>query len=259
MMQRLVAAGWFFFVASSSVLFFLLALVLRIITRPFDRRLVLLQQFTCFWASLYTWIIPAWRIHITGREHLPGKTPHVVVSNHQSLLDILVLFNLFFHFKFVSKIEIFKIPLIGWNMYLNQYIRLRRGDRKSVAQMMADCETAISRGNSVLIFPEGTRSPDGEIKDFKPGAFIVAHRTKSPILPVAIAGTNSALPKYSLNFHGRHDIRMHVLEPIAYERFAHLSVEDTAALVRRIIRESHEAIRQQSSQTGGPGTQRISA
>ena len=248
MKNRLIAIGWFTFVGTTSVIFFLLALFIFAVTWPFDRRKVILQQFTCFWAALYTWIIPAWRINIQGREHLPGRTPHVVVSNHQSLLDILVLFNLFFHFKFVSKIEIFKVPLIGWNMYLNKYIRLVRGDRKSVAQMMKDCRTAIAEGSSVLIFPEGTRSPDGQIRAFKPGAFIVAHDMKAPIVPIVISGTNSALPKYSINFHGRHNIHIRVLPPIPYEDFAHLSVEDTAEMVRDVIIQAHETLKPETSE-----------
>ncbi len=251
MKQRLVAACWFTFVAATSVLFFLIALLIRIVTHPFDRRLVLLQQFTCFWASLYTWIVPAWRIKVEGREHLPRRTPHVVVSNHQSLLDILVIFNLFFHFKFVSKVEIFKIPLIGWNMVLNRYIKLKRGDKKSIARMLKDCEQALARGDSVFIFPEGTRSPDGRIKTFKPGAFVVAQKMKAPILPIVIAGTNSALPKHSLNFHGRHHIRIRVLEPIAYESFAHLSAEDAASKVRDVIVRAHDEVKGQTSETSG--------
>lgn len=251
MKQRLIAIGWLTFVGLTSILFFLTALLIRIITWPVDRRQVILQQFTCFWATLYTWIVPAWRIKIDGRENLPRQTPHVVISNHQSLLDILVLFNLFFHFKFVSKIEIFKIPLIGWNMYLNKYIKLTRGDKKSVAQMLEDCEKALKQGNSVLIFPEGTRSPDGQIKDFKLGAFILALKMKAPILPIVISGTNAALPKYSLNFHGRTDIHMRVLEPIAYESFARLSAEETANMAREVIIRAHDEIKKGTSEISG--------
>ena len=95
----------------------------------FDRRLVLLHRFTCFWASLYTWLNPAWRVRIEGREKIRPRTAYVMVANHQSLLDILVLFRLFTHFKWVSKIENFRVPCVGWNMSLNRYIKLRRGDR----------------------------------------------------------------------------------------------------------------------------------
>ena len=238
MKNRAIAVAWFAFVGVTSVAFFLLALVIKLVTMAVDRRLVVLQQFTCFWGALYTWIIPAWKIRIQGREHLDSKKARVVVSNHQSLLDILVLFNLFFHFKFVSKSEIFKVPLIGWNMRLNRYVELKRGDKRSIAKMMTDCKQALSQGSSVLIFPEGTRSPDGQIRSFKTGAFILALDQQAPIQPIVISGTNQALPKYSINFHGRCDIRVRVLPEIPYKEFAHLSVEDTTEMVReKMIRE----------------------
>ena len=232
MKNRLIVIGWFAFISVTSIFLFLIALVIRILTGPFDRRLVILQQFTCFWGSLYTWIVPALKIRIDGRENIRRGGLYVVVSNHQSLLDILVLFTLFFHFKFVSKIEIFKVPLIGWNMYLNRYIRLKRGDKASIAKMMADCEKTLAEGSSVLIFPEGTRSPDGNIKAFKPGAFILAQKMKVPILPIVITGTNKALPKYSLNFCGSHQIRIRVLKEVAYDRFSDLTTQGASDLLR---------------------------
>ena len=84
---------------------------------------------TCFWGSLYTWFNPAWPVKVVGREKIDPNETYVMVANHQSLLDIFVLFRLFRHFKWVSKIENFNIPCVGWNMRLNGYIELRRGDR----------------------------------------------------------------------------------------------------------------------------------
>ncbi len=240
MKNRLIAVLWFTFVGATSAVFFLIALAIWILTRPFDPKLKILQQFTCFWAALYTWIIPAWKIKIEGREKIQRETTYMVVSNHQSMLDILVLFNLFFHFKFVSKIEIFKVPFIGWNMYLNNYIRLRRGDRKSVEKMLKDAEKSLAEGNSILIFPEGSRSPDGNVRPFKTGAFILAKKIQTPILPIVISGTNTALPKYSLNFHGSHGIRIRVLDEIPYENFSAMTEEETAEMVRGIIAKELE-------------------
>jgi 1-acyl-sn-glycerol-3-phosphate acyltransferase len=192
-------------------------------------------MFTSFWACFYLWIVPAWSVTTAGRKKIRRKVTYIVVSNHQSQLDILVAFHLFFPFKWVSKSEVFKLPFIGWNMVLNRYIRLKRGDKESSRQMMAACEKALGRGCSVFFFPEGTRSRTGRVKPFKQGAFILAHKLKLPILAVAINGTQKALPKHSLNFHGRHAIRVEVLEEIPYEQFAHLSVEDTAETVRQRI------------------------
>jgi 1-acyl-sn-glycerol-3-phosphate acyltransferase len=209
--------------------------VIWALTSPFDRRLVVLHQFTSFWACLYLWTMPAWRVSLEGREKIRRRETYLIVSNHQSQLDILVAFRLFFPFKWVSKAEVFNLPFVGWNMALNQYVKLRRGDKESVARMMAACRRHLARGSSVFFFPEGTRSRDGALKPFKPGAFVLAHEMRLPILPIAIDGTRHALPKYSLNFHGRHHIRLRVLDPIAYSVFKHLNPPATAEMVRNTI------------------------
>jgi 1-acyl-sn-glycerol-3-phosphate acyltransferase len=225
---------WLFLVVSSIVLF-PVAVLIWAVTVPFDRRLALLHRFTCFWGSLYTWLNPAWRVHIDGRDKIAPGTTYVMVANHQSLLDILVLFRLFAHFKWVSKIENFRIPCIGWNMSLNRYIKLRRGDRASVEAMMRACEHALAGGNSIMMFPEGTRSTDGRLKPFKPGAFTLAQRMRAPILPIVVEGTADALPKRGFVLQGQHAIRIRVLDAIPYARFAQESVDALADRVRGVI------------------------
>lgn len=120
-------------------------------------------------------------------------------------------------------------------MTLNQYIKLKRGDKKSINHMMDECEKMLSKGSSLYFFPEGTRSKTGVMKPFKHGAFILAKKMKVPILMIAINGTKNALPKHSLGFHGRHDIRLEVLGEMPYEDFSDLSVEELAENVRQRI------------------------
>jgi 1-acyl-sn-glycerol-3-phosphate acyltransferase len=234
-MNRIIAWLFLAYMGLSSAVFFVVALILWACTRPFDKRLVWLHMFTSFWACLYLWTMPAWSVTANGREKIRKDATYVVVSNHQSALDILVAFRLFFPFKWVSKAEMFRVPFIGWNMYLNGYIRLFRGEKESSRQALIDSEKAMAKGCSVFFFPEGTRSKTGHLKPFKPGAFIVAHRMKAPILTIAINGSKEALPKASLNFHGSHPIRIEVLEEIPYAEFAHLSIEETAEMVRQRI------------------------
>ncbi|MFH1985414.1 MAG: lysophospholipid acyltransferase family protein [Pseudomonadota bacterium] len=235
MSNRLISIAFLAYMAATSALFFLVAVVIRLITGPFDRRLVILHQFTSFWACLYLWTMPAWSVRLEGREKITHPGPYVIVSNHQSQLDILVAFRLFFPFKWVSKIEVFRLPFIGWNMTLNRYIPLKRGDKESIAKMLTACEAAIAKGSSVYFFPEGTRSKTGVLKAFKPGAFLTAKKMQVPILAIAINGTHRALPKHSLVIQGRHAIRLSVLEEIPYAAFQDLSAEETAAMVREKI------------------------
>jgi 1-acyl-sn-glycerol-3-phosphate acyltransferase len=201
------------FVVLSSALLFPIAVVIWALTAPFDRRRRALHLFTCFWASLYTWLNPVWRVTIHGRENIDPGATYVYVANHLSLLDILVLFRLFTDFKWVSKAELFKIPGVGWNMTLNNYIPLRRGERDSVIAMMAQCQEALAQGSSLMMFPEGTRSATGELKAFKTGAFELAVAADVPIVPIAIVGTNNALPKHGFVLRGRHHIMVTVLPP----------------------------------------------
>jgi 1-acyl-sn-glycerol-3-phosphate acyltransferase len=237
MLNRFIAALILLYIALTSIFLFAIALVIWLLTRWFDRRLVALHQFTSIWACLYLWTMPAWRVTLRGRGKIRKDGVYVIVSNHQSQLDILVAFRLFFPFKWVSKIEVFRLPFIGWNMSLNRYIPLKRGDKESIARMLTRCEAALAQGSSIYMFPEGTRSTGTRLRPFKPGAFLLAHKLKRPILTVAINGTRKALPKNSLNFHGRQELSIEVLGEIPYAEFKDMSVEETAAMVRAKIAE----------------------
>jgi 1-acyl-sn-glycerol-3-phosphate acyltransferase len=233
--RALYSCVFWAFLSASSIALFPVAVLLWAVTAPFDRRGFALHRFTCFWGSLYTWLNPVWPVRVDGRERIDEAEPCIFVANHLSLLDILVLFRLFTHFKWVSKIENFRVPFIGWNMSLNRYIRLRRGDRASVVQMMRECERTLAEGSSIMMFPEGTRSPSGRMRAFKTGAFEIALKAGVPIQPIVLRGTANALPKRGFVLQGRHPIHLEVLERIPHSAFAHKSVEDLTAHVRSVI------------------------
>jgi 1-acyl-sn-glycerol-3-phosphate acyltransferase len=238
MLRRILSFGFWVFLTLTSILLYPVAVLIWAVTLPFDRRRFLLHKFTCFWASLYSWLNPAWPVTIEGREKIRRDEAYVMVANHLSLLDILVIFRLFSHFKWVSKIENFRVPFIGWNMSLNRYIKLKRGDRKSVIEMMEACEKTLGEGSSIMMFPEGTRSPTGQMRAFKPGAFEIAVNTGRPILPIAIQGTADALPKRGFVLRGRHPIRISVLEEIPSAHLEAGSAEQLSAQARELI-EKH--------------------
>jgi 1-acyl-sn-glycerol-3-phosphate acyltransferase len=227
-------AFWGFVVVSSALLF-PVAVVVWALTAPFDRRLRAQHLFTCFWASLYSWLNPLWSVRVEGREHIRPDRTYVMVANHQSFLDILVLFRLFRHFKWVSKAEMFRIPCIGWNMALNRYVKLRRGSPESIAHMMDACARHLADGSSVMIFPEGTRSEDGCLKAFKHGAFTLAQRAKVPLLPIVVEGTSPALPKHGFVLRGRHAIRIRILPEIPVEHVVATPLEPLIAETRAVF------------------------
>ena len=250
MLNKILSLIFLLFFLISSALLFPIALIIWIVTVLFDRKLLLLHLFTSFWACLYIWMVPMWSVSIEGRDRIKKERTYVMVSNHQSQLDILTLFGLFTPFKWLSKSWVFRIPFIGWTMMLNRYIKLAGDDRKSILRAFRGAERALSEGNSVFFFPEGTRSETGATGDFKPGAFVLAKRLKLPILPIAISGASKALPKGSLNFNGNHRIKIRVLDELSYNDYAGLSPDEAAEKVRGIIvphvEENREVINVQS-------------
>lgn len=145
------------------------------------------------WASLS--ILLFYKAEIEGLENLPGPDEAAVyVSNHQSFLDIYTLFLLGRPFKFISKTSNFLIPIIGWSMYLTGHVPLRRMDTKSQMECLRHCQKLIKQGVSVFFFPEGTRSRDGKMAQFKRGAFTIAAKAQVPVVPISLIGTGKLMP-----------------------------------------------------------------
>ena len=210
--------------------------IIWFVTKPFDKRLAVLHYFTQLWGAFYIFSIPGWHFKLIGKENYDKRKVYMMVANHQSQLDILATSYLFFHYKWVSKAEVFKVPVIGWNMSLNNYVKLRRGDKKSVLQMVKDASKAIDNGSSIFIFPEGTRSSTGTLRQFKSGAFVIARRKKIPILPIVINGTREILSKGTLSFSPKGKIEYMVLKEIPYEEYKDLDNNEVANLVRDRIK-----------------------
>ncbi len=121
------------------------------------------------------------------------------MANHQGAYDIFALLAyLPVDFKWLAKAELFKIPILGWAMGAAGYISI---DRKGKKKALDSIEIAIAKirgGASVLVFPEGTRSPDGQIHPFKRGGFTLAIKAGAPIVPISIRGSREVLPRSSL-------------------------------------------------------------
>lgn len=174
-------------------LFFVMLLVQPFVL-IFDKHKRKAQHFiNKIWASLT--ILLFYKAEIEGLENLPGPDEAAVyVSNHQSFLDIYTLFLLERPFKFISKTSNFLIPIIGWSMYLTGHVPLRRMDTRSQMECLRHCLNLVRQGVPVFFFPEGTRSRDGKMAQFKRGAFTIAAKAKVPIVPVSLIGTGKLMP-----------------------------------------------------------------
>jgi 1-acyl-sn-glycerol-3-phosphate acyltransferase len=166
------------------------------VTVPFDPTRRVVGRFLRWCAVFITVTFPFWRIRMEGRWP-PDRRSYVVVSNHQSMLDILMLSRVPREMKWVAKRELFRVPWVGWMFWLAGDIPIRRGHADSGRDMLVRARRYLDRGMSVMMFPEGTRSRDGRMLPFKSGAFRMAIEAGVPVLPIAVHGTGEGMPKGS--------------------------------------------------------------
>ena len=197
-----------------TVILFLVMAFLSIALYPFDRKRKIVHAQCFWWTDAVTGLNPYWDVKVSGLENIDPKKNYVVVSNHQSLADIILMYKTKMQFKWVAKDSLFKIPVLGWNMLLARHIRLRRGDFSSVKRAYKEAGEWLRNGVSVVFFPEGTRSDNHEIGTFHNGAFKLAIKEKVPILPIMIKGTKNAIPKRSWRFTTKISCVIKVLAPI---------------------------------------------
>jgi len=232
---------WTFFIFSC-ILMFSVALLIWLVTLLFDRKLCFLHLFSSFWGHMYIWFNPIWKCRIYGRNKIRPNKTYVVISNHQSMLDILVLYGLFRPYKWVSKKENFRIPIIGWLMRLNRYLEIDRGKLDSYAKLMTRAREYLQNGNSLLMFPEGTRYPGGNLGPFREGAFRMAFESRVGILPVILEGTSRTIPKGGLILTGKQKIIVKILDEIPYESFRHKNPKELMREARDLMEEEYNKI-----------------
>ncbi|MBK9249986.1 MAG: 1-acyl-sn-glycerol-3-phosphate acyltransferase [Ignavibacteria bacterium] len=153
-------------------------------------------------------------VKVSGAELLPKGESRVYVVNHASLFDIPVrLASLDDNIRIMYKKELEKIPIFGWNIKLSPFIAVQRESVSNAMESINTAIEAISHGESVIIFAEGTRSKDGNLQAFKRGAFYLAARSNKPIVPIILKGTHSILPKETLKFN-EGEVQLVIKEPL---------------------------------------------
>ena len=136
------------------------------------------------------------RVRVQGLENIDPLKSYILISNHQSSFDILSLLGyLPLQFRWTAKAELFRIPFMGWAMTRTGYISIERDSPKKAYRSMLRAAEVVRKGTSVMIFPEGTRSPDGKLQPFKKGVFLIALKSQAPILPITIQGAARIMRK----------------------------------------------------------------
>jgi len=192
---------------------------------------------------------PYWKFRVSGVRITDPRRPYVAVSNHESYADIFLVSHLPWEMKWLSKAEVFRVPVMGWMMRMAGDIGVHRGRVTSRAEALEGMRDRLGRNVSIMIFPEGTRSPTHQMLPFRDGAFRVAIENGAPILPLAIAGTRHAMARGSLVFkRARAEVR--VLEPI---ETAGMTMDDLPALREETRRRIDEARQQLQRELGVGG------
>lgn len=229
------------FVWSCIVVATLILGILAFLTAPFDRKGRVVHHYARLWGKVALWANGV-KVRVYGIENIKGKGPYIFMSNHQGSYDIFALLGyLPFQFKWLAKKELFSIPFFGWTMIAAGYISIdREGSRKTVEAMnKAACQ--IREGMSVVIFPEGSRSLNGNVQSFKKGGFTLALRSKVPIVPIAIHGSRAILPKESFKVSPG-EIRIQMGSPIETKNFSLKDRQWLMAKVREMIIQHLESV-----------------
>lgn len=183
------------FVWSCVVLDTLVLGTLVIIAYVFDRSGRTGHRIARCWAKIIL-LASGVKVKVEGLEQMKGTGPYIFMSNHQGGYDIFALQGyLPFDFKWLAKRELFSIPFFGWTITAAGYISIDRKGTRDTVRAMNEAAQRIRDGMSVVIFPEGSRSPDGSIQPFKKGGFTLAIKSKVPIVPMAIKGSREIMPK----------------------------------------------------------------
>jgi 1-acyl-sn-glycerol-3-phosphate acyltransferase len=217
--------------------------ILALMTYPFDRQGKVVHRYARLWGRVALRTNGV-RVRLEGMEHICGQGPYIFMSNHQGSYDIFALLgHLPFHFKWLAKKELFSIPLLGWAMAAAGYISVDRKGTRDTVKAMNGAAQKIRNGVSVVVFPEGSRSPNGSIQPFKKGGVRLAIKSKVPIAPVASVGSREIMPKDRLSL-APGEIRIRIGESI---QTRDCSLKDWRSLLKRVeesITQNFEKISQ---------------
>jgi 1-acyl-sn-glycerol-3-phosphate acyltransferase len=214
------------FIAVATALGSIWGLVLRVGDKSGDRVLDLARAWSG-WVTSFAGV----KIVVEHRGTLDPSQPYVFMANHASSLDIWTAFVAVpRRLRMIAKKQLARIPLFGWVMWAGRFIFIDRKNGKAARASIEEAGQRIHKGDSVLIFPEGTRTRDGTLGPFKKGGFHLAASAGVPIVPVALRGTRALMPRGSLLLRAG-TVTVIIGEPVATQG---LSDEERANLHERV-------------------------
>jgi 1-acyl-sn-glycerol-3-phosphate acyltransferase len=241
----MLSALYYIFTLLQVTFWFIISIIVLAVTYPFDKSRRWVHECSrCICTLLYG--VPfLMRRTIDGVENIDTKKSYVMVMNHNSGFDIFAAYKIPLNFRWVSKREVFRVPFMGPLLTIHGDIPIERGSAsKAMAKVLRLGKLWLSRGASVAIFPEGTRSKTGEMNRFKMGAFNLAKEAGVEILPIVMTGTNEYLHKnFMVNWRNRVGIR--VLPPIPVEQVQATDVKELSQLTYERMVEALAQLRKE--------------
>ena len=221
---------------------FVVSIIVLIVTYPFDKSRRWVHECSRIICALLYDLFPFARRTIQGVENVDKNKPYVMVINHNSGFDIFTAYKIPLNFRWVSKREVFWVPFMGPLLSIHGDIPIERGNPKqAMAKVSRLGKLWLKRGATVAIFPEGTRSKDGEIHNFKMGAFSLAKEAGVEILPVVMHGTRDVLKKnFMVNW--RNELSVSVLPPISVEKVQNTDMPELINSTREMMLAEYEQI-----------------
>ena len=225
-----------------ALVLYVASFIALVVCYPFDRKRFVVHRLSK-WITDTVFGLSFIRREVIGAENIDPNAAYVMVLNHNSMADIISIYNLPLVFKWVSKKEVYRLPIIGRLLYAHGDIVINRASTKEAMQLVHNKGMEwLKKGASVSIFPEGTRSKDRQIHNFKAGAFLLAKDAGVPILPIVLDGTDKMMRK-GMFMNWGNKVTIKVLPPISAKEVEERSVKEVMAEVREKMVETLAQIR----------------
>lgn len=242
--KYLLITLYFYIIATLYIVFyggFVLAkawFMKKILKKGREAREYVLREIKTFGRRAFSWLFSEVVVH--GKENFPSQKPFLIVANHQSIMDIPLILGFIETGAFIAKKELSRIPGVNWYVEYLGGLFVDRGNPRQTAIVLKEAIKRLKEGTCFIIFPEGTRSKDGNIQEFKPGSLILAKKAEVKILPVSIWGTYNLIPKGRILFRpGKVHVLIHPLvDPKNFE-----TEKEMEGKIKKIIAKGIEKLR----------------
>ena len=237
---------FYIFVFAWSSMIYIVTFIALPLCYPFDKKRFVVHKLSKWLTDSFFGFGLVMKRKVEGIENLDPKATYVMVLNHNSMVDILSIYNLPLVFKWVSKKEVYRMPIVGRLLLAHGDIVINRASTKEAMQLVhTRGKEWLAKEASVAIFPEGTRSKDGEIHNFKAGAFILAKDAEVPILPIVLDGTDRVFRK-GFFMYWSNRITIKILPPISKEDVVERPIKEVMAEVHDSMVNALAEIRKQN-------------